>query len=99
MAPATAVHLNSTGDATPVALFAGETSVVGVLLHGAPLATVMVKARDTPEGQSPNRASTTQLMVPLGTAAVSCVAVTVAPIKKRSPAVEVVVSTIEPNTR
>ena len=37
MAPATAVHLNSTGDATPVALFAGETSVVGVLLHGAPL--------------------------------------------------------------
>src|SRR5205814_6047004 len=99
-APSIFAHLNSTGVATPVALFAGETSVVAVVLHAAPLATVMVKEREKPDGQSPKRASTSQLIVPFGTAAVSCVApVVVAPMKKRSPAVVLVVAASEPKTR
>src|SRR5205823_2722777 len=99
MAPLTTVHLNSTGERTPVALFAGATRVVAVVMHAAPVATIMVNGFDTPEGQSPKRASTTQLIVPFGTGAVSCVAV-VAPMRKRSE-VELFVagSAVEPKMR
>src|SRR5947209_14745280 len=100
MAPLTAVHLNSTGERTRVALFAGAMSVAAAVLHAAPVATVMVNGFDTPDGQSPKRASTTQLIVPFGTGAVSCVAPVVAPMRKRSE-VELFVagSAVEPKTR
>src|SRR5262245_65042058 len=98
MAPSILVHWNVTGEATPVALFAGETSVVGVELHAAPLATVMVDVREKPDGQSPKRASTSQLMVPFGTAAVSVVGPAVAPMKKRSPVVVPFVVAMAPKT-
>src|ERR1051325_6036518 len=97
MAPLTAVHWNVAGDTMPVALFAGAISVAAAVLHAAPLATVMVKDLETPEGQSPKRASTTHLIVPFGTAAVSCVVFVVAPMRKRSELAAESLS--EPKTR
>src|ERR1041385_146482 len=97
MAPLTAVHWNVAGGTTPVALFAGATSGVAVVLHAAPLATVSVNGRETPEGQSPKRASTTHLIVPFGTGAVSVVAFVVVPMRKRSEVAEGSLS--DPKTR
>src|SRR2546423_15523908 len=91
--------LTSTGELSPIALFAGESSAVAALLvHDAPLLTVMVNCRETVDGQSPKRASTSQEMVPCGTGAVSCVApMVVVPMKKLSPADAV--PAVAPQTR
>src|SRR3954452_18304434 len=77
VAPGTSLHLNSTGEATPVAPFAGERSVGGALLHVLAVVTVNVGAAVKVEGKLSKRASTTQFTLPCGTVAVSDVVVDV----------------------
>src|SRR5689334_9850906 len=77
VAPGTSLHLNSTGEATFVAPFAGERSVGGALLHVVAVVTVNVDADENVDGQLSKRASTSQFTLPCGTATVSDVVVDV----------------------
>ena len=85
MAPETAVHWNVTGEVRPVAPFAGETSVAGVVLQTTGVVELRRKTLENVDvGQSPKSASTYQASPPCGTAAVSVVAVIVLPMANRS---------------
>src|ERR1051326_8337362 len=77
VAPGTSLHVNSTGETTFVAPFAGARSVGGALLHVVAVVTVNVDAAENVDGQLSKRASTSQFTLPCGTATVSVVVVDV----------------------